>query len=285
VRPEGDKPVTRRVRTGKLGTTMALRSEMDWLVRPDPREAASLTLVCFPYAGGGASAWRGWSDSLPTEVEVLGVQPPGREQRLLEPAFDELEPLLEAIVWELAPALTRPFAFFGHSLGALLAYEVAHVLRRRAGEPRYLFVSGLRAPHLPLPWDPIHRLPDRAVIDELRRLGGTPPAVLDHDEMMELVLPPLRADLAVCETYTYRPRPRLRCPIAAFAGVTDPSVTTPEIAAWREHTDGEFTLQLFPSDHFFLQHSRTPLLAAVSECLHPLLAPAAQVAVARRGVG
>jgi surfactin synthase thioesterase subunit len=261
-----------------------LRSSPRWLVRSMPRGGESLTLVCFPYAGGGAGVFRGWSERLPAEVEVVAVQLPGREQRLLEPAFDELEPLVRAIVAQFAAALNRPFALFGHSLGALLAYEVAHALRDEAGEPEYLFVSGFRAPHLPPSRDPIHRLPDPSFIDELRRLGGTPQEVLDHEELMDLLLPPLRADIAICETYAHRPRPRLTCPIAAFGGDSDPDVPAIDLAAWRDHTEGDFTFQLFPGDHFFLQHSGAALLAAMSQRLEPLLAREAQLSAAGRAV-
>jgi medium-chain acyl-[acyl-carrier-protein] hydrolase len=254
-----------------------------WLVRAEPRNRASLTLVCFPYAGGGASVFRAWSQSLPAEVEVAAVQTPGREQRLLEPPFHELEPLLSELVARLAPVLTGPFAFFGHSLGALLAYEVAHALRGQA-EPRCLFVSGCRAPHLPPSRDPIHRLPDRSFINELRRLGGTPGVVLDHEEMMALLLPSLRADIAISETYVCRPRPRLACPIVAFGGVNDPDVSAMAVGGWRDHTEGRFSFQLFPGDHFFLQQSRSALLAAVSEALDQLLAPTVQIGVVRRAV-
>ena len=249
---------------------------------PDPRESASLTLACFPYAGGGAGIFRGWSASLPAPIEVVAVQPPGREQRLLEPAFETLEPLVRAIVSQLAPALTRPFALFGHSLGALLAYEVAHALREQANDLRYLFVSGLRAPHLRMSREPIHQLPDRSFIDAVRQLGGTPQEILSHAELMELLLPPLRADIAMYETYAPRGRPPLTCPITAFGGVSDPDVTAADLAAWRDHTTGEFTLQLFAGDHFYLRTSQEALLAAISQRLEGLLASPAQTVVPER---
>ena len=281
MRPDGDEPATWRARTGRLRTEAGIAQAPVWLVRAEPRDRASLTLVCFPYAGGGASVFRRWSEYLPAEVEVAAVQAPGREQRLLERAFRELNPLLREIVSQLAPALTQPFAFFGHSLGALLAYEVAHALRGHA-EPRCLFVSGCRAPHLPPSRDPIHGLPDRSFINELRRLGGTPGDVLDHDEMMQLLLPSLRADIAISETYVHRSRSRLTCPIVAFGGVDDPDVPPMALAGWRGHTLGTFTFQLFPGDHFFLHESRTELLGAMSEVLEPLLPSAVQTDVVRR---
>ena len=281
MRPDGDEPATWGARTARLRRPPGIGRAQAWLVRAEPRDRACLTLVCFPYAGGGASVFRRWSEWLPDEDDVAAVQPPGREQRLLEPVFRELDPLLREIVSRLAPALTDPFAFFGHSLGALLAYEVAHALRSQR-EPRCLFVSGCRAPHLPPSRDPIHRLPDRSFIDELRRLGGTPSEILDHDEMIQLLLPLLRADIGISETYVHRSRPRLTCPIVAFGGVNDPDVTAMALAAWGGHTEGPFTFQLFPGDHFFLQESRAALLASMSEVLDRLLTPAVQIDVVGR---
>lgn len=161
-----------------------------------------------------------------------------------------------------------PFAFFGHSMGALLSFEVARELRRQHGiVPVHLFASGRRAPQAPDRDPPIHQLPDPAFLDELRLLDGTPEEVLEHPELMELMLPVLRADMAVSETYVYKPEDRLACSISAFGGLQDSEVDYDGLVAWREQTRRSFTLQMFPGNHFFLKSSQSLVLEAVSQGL------------------
>jgi medium-chain acyl-[acyl-carrier-protein] hydrolase len=243
-----------------------------WIVRAKPRPAARLRLFCFPYAGVGASAYRPWATALDPAIELCAVQPPGREERIGTPPFSRLDPLLDALAPAVQPLLDRPFVFFGHSLGALVGFELARRLRRLgAPEPRHLFVSGRRAPQLPIREEVLHTLPDAALKEELRRFNGTPDAALQHEELMALVLPVLRADLAIHETYVHRVEPPLGMPISAFGGEGDPEVPEANLAAWKEQTTKAFRLRLLPGDHFYLQAGRAPLLAAITEDLAPLL--------------
>jgi medium-chain acyl-[acyl-carrier-protein] hydrolase len=243
-----------------------------WLVPIAGSPEARLTLLCFPYAGGGASLFRAWPALLPAAVQVVGVQPPGRESRLLEPAFDALDPLLDALVAAVEPAVGGRFALFGHSLGALVAYELGRRMRRDLGvEPEWLFVAGFRAPHLAPRLPPLHELPAEQLVHELGMLGGTPAEVLGHPDLMRLVLPALRADLAVAETYRHEPQAVLRCPLSAFGGRRDDGVTPAELAAWRRCTSGPFSLRLLDGDHFFVHGCRRPLLASIAEDLRVLV--------------
>ena len=208
--------------------------------------------------------FRTWSDSLPADVEVCPVQLPGRGTRVTERPFTRLSPLVEALAQALVPLLDRPFAFFGHSLGALVSFELARQIRRQYGvHPVRLFVSAGRAPQIPHRNPPIHSLPDKELLMELRRLKGTPSELLDHEELMEIMLPLLRADFALYETYAYSSEPALDCPISAFGGLQDHRVNESDLQAWRAQTSVSFSLRMFPGDHFFLKQSL--LLRALSQ--------------------
>lgn len=239
-----------------------------WLPWPSTNPNAQLRLFCFPYAGGGASVFRSWSRDLPPEIDVRPVQLPGRERRLREDPYNHLTPLVTAVEQVLLPYLTEPFAFFGHCLGALVAFELSRKIRRLYGlQPVALFVSGHRAPHLPDRFSPAHQLPDSAFAAELRRRNGTREEVLQNPDVMRLVLPLLRADFAICETYRYMPGETLSCPIAAFGGVEDPAVLPEELEDWTKQTCGPCTVQILPGDHFFLQTSHHLLLQSLSQNL------------------
>ncbi|GCE07381.1 thioesterase II family protein [Dictyobacter aurantiacus] len=239
-----------------------------WLPWPGTYPQAKLRLFCFPYAGGGASVFRSWSRELPSEVDLRPVQLPGRERRLREDPYTDLVPLVAAAREALLPYLDRPFAFFGHCLGALMAFELSRQLRSLHNiEPAILFVSGHRAPQLPDRFTPAHMLPDADFAAELRQRNGTREEVLQNPDVMRLVLPLLRADFAVCETYTYTPAAPLSCPIAAFSGADDPAVLPAELAGWSEMTSGTFAAQVFPGDHFFLQSARPQLLQRLTQDL------------------
>lgn len=231
-----------------------------WLAKPKLNSELSLRLFCFPYAGGGAVIYRRWLTELPL-VEILPVQLPGRETRLKEAPYRSLPSLVRAAAQALLPFLDKPFCFFGHSMGALIAFELARELRREYGlSPRHLFVSGRRAPKVPLMNKKIHDLPQQEFIERLRGLNGTLPAILEHTQLIELLLPMLQADFAICETYEYRHDEPLGCDISAFGGLEDRHVRREHLEAWREHTSGEFKLRMLAGDHFFLQSSQKLLL-------------------------
>ena len=234
------------------------------LVRPNPQ--ARVRLFCFPYAGGGASAFRVWASEMPPQIEVVAVLPPGRETRLSEKAFTRMEPYVQSLAPEILAYADKPFAFFGHSLGARVSFELARHLRRNAmTTPIQLFVSGNPAPQVPNPDPPIYHLPDGAFMQELRGYNGTPNEVLEHAELMELLLPTLRADFELHDTYTYMPDDPLDCPIVAFGGLRDSDVSQDDLTAWRTQTRSLFNVRMFPGDHFFLHNERTQLIRAVSQ--------------------
>lgn len=239
-----------------------------WVACPKPNSNASIRLFCFPYAGGGTSAFRAWFNDLPSTVEVYLVQLPGREGRFHDPPFTRMEPLIEALADHLFPYLVKPFVFFGHSMGALINYELAHFLHQWIDLcPCHLFVSAHRAPYLPNPYKPIHDSSEHTLIENMRMLNGTPLEVLQNKDLMQLVLPTLRADFAICETYHYISRDPLPCAISALGGLQDKHISRDDLLAWRHETRGSFTLRFFPGDHFFLHNAREQLLRALVEDL------------------
>lgn len=224
-----------------------------------------LRLFCFPYAGSGASVFRGWSAEIAAGIEVCPIQFPGRENRWGEPPFTRMSSLVEALAEALWPLLDTPFAFFGHSMGALIGFELARHLRRKGGkEAAHLIASGARAPQLPDPDEPIHHLPDAALIERLLKLRGIPGEVLGNDDLMKLLLPALRADLELCEMYRYTDEEPLNCRVSAYAGRHDQKAPSEDVAAWGAQTANEFSLRVFPGDHFFLTGARQPVLRSVS---------------------
>jgi len=237
---------------------------------PAPR--ARLRLFCLPCAGGGASRFSAWGTTLPPGIETCALQPPGREERLAEPPFTRMAPLVAALAAAIDDRLGIPYALFGHSLGALVAFELARALRRAGRpEPLRLFVSASRAPHLPDPAPPLHRASSASLRAELRRLNGTPDEVLASEELMSLMEPLLRADFAVNETYVHAAERPLRCPVTVLGGRDDAEVPHDALAAWRRHTEGSFTLRLFPGDHFFIETAERSVLEVIASDLASFL--------------
>lgn len=246
--------------------------ESPWRAYSRPNPQARLRLFCFPYAGGEALIFRNWAESLPSSVDVYAVQLPGRGGRMTEPLFTSLPPLIGVTVQALLPHLDKPFAFFGHSMGALISFELARLLSREKGrQPAHLFVSGRRAPQLADKERITYNLPKQEFIEELRRLKGTPDEVIEQPELMEVMLPIVRADFKLCQTYVYSPGPPLSCPITAFGGLEDKEVTREHLEAWREQSSATFSLRMLPGDHFFLRESESMLLTILSRELSRLV--------------
>lgn len=238
----------------------------EWLrpVGADPE--APIRLICFPYAGGGGSLFRVWAAQF-AQIEVCVVQLPGRGIRSREAPQSNLAAMVPFIA-EAVQRLQQPCAFFGHSMGALMAFEVARHLRREAGaEPVHLFVSGREAPHVAGSSTPSHRLPDDELIATLRELNGTPPEVLEDAGLMRLMLPAVRADLAMVEMYNYSIDSPLACPITAFGGTHDSSVRPDKLEAWRDQTTARFERRMIEGDHFFVQQRPATLVRCVSDAL------------------
>ena len=235
-----------------------------WIPWKAQNPHARARLFCFPYAGGGAVIYRDWQKSFPQTIEVCPVQLPGRGGRLRETPFTQIKPLVEATAEALLPFLDKPFAFFGHSMGALISYELAQFLRsEQAAAPMLLFVGAHSAPHLRNRETITYDLPHDEFLEELRRLKGTPQQVLDHPELMKLMTPLLRADFEICETYPCSTAAPLASPIIAFGGVDDVEVPREKMEPWREHTTGHFALHMLNGDHFFIHTSQPDILRIV----------------------
>jgi len=241
-----------------------------WLIRPQARPGHRMRLLCLPHAGVGPSVYWPWARALPGTIEVWAVHLPGREGRLREAPLSSLSSVLDGVVPALRPYLDAPWAIYGHSMGALLAFELARRLRREAGlKPVRLVVSGRRAPHRLDSRPHISHLSDAAFLAEMqRRYNGIPTEVLRHPDLMQLLLPALRADLTALETHTHIEDVPLDCPISAWGGLADPDISLADIEGWALHTRAGFSARLFPGDHFFVQTHRDAVLDALLADLH-----------------
>jgi medium-chain acyl-[acyl-carrier-protein] hydrolase len=241
-----------------------------WLMFPRPNPQARIRLFCFPYAGGGSAIYRKWPGGLPGDIEVGLIQLPGREMRLREKALTEIGQIIERLAQNLRSYLDKPFAFFGHSMGAIISFELARHLRRiHQIEPNRLFVSGRRAPQLPISDHITYDLPDQEFLAEVIRLNGTPREALENQELMQLMLPLLRADFTVCQTYRYVHEPPLQCAITAFGGLEDAAANRERLEAWRAQTTNSFSLFMLPGDHFFIKTAKDEILHILGKTLSP----------------
>ena len=242
------------------------RTRSRWLVRSGEKPKANIRLFCFPYAGGSTNIYRSWQGLLPETIDVAPVLLPGRGECLSEAPFVRLSEIVEVAAHELAPYFEEPFAFFGHSMGALIGQELTRWLRRNNRMmPAHLFVSARRAPQMPELIEPTYDLPEPEFIERLRQLNGTPQEVLGHPELMQLMIPLLRADFAVCETYRHKPEPPLDCPITVFGGVGDVEVPAAHLSPWRELTSAAYQLHLFPGDHFFIHTAQAEITRTIAK--------------------
>jgi medium-chain acyl-[acyl-carrier-protein] hydrolase len=241
-----------------------------WLLRQAPKFSPTLRLFCLPFAGVGPSAFRGWSQDLPADIEAVCVHLPGRESRLREASVPDVTALANGIAGAIEPLSSEPFALLGHSLGGLIAFEVARALRQRALPlPVTLFVSACRAPHLPYPFPPLRGLDDLELLQCLneRYDGSVPREVLESPELRALLVPALRADLAALETYRHQDQPALECPITAFGGTDDLTLTNEALQDWRLHTSQAFRHRSVRGGHFYLQSARRQVIDAICEDL------------------
>ncbi|MPY59660.1 thioesterase II family protein [Streptomyces spongiae] len=228
-------------------------------------------LVCLPFAGGAASYFHPFSALLAPDVEVLAVQYPGRQDRRSEPVLTDLEAIADHVFTALRPWAGEPLAFFGHSMGAVVAYEVVRRIEREGlPAPVALFVSGRRAPSLRRADKPVHELDDRGVVAELLALGGTAPGVLADEEMLPLILPALRGDYQAITEYRCREQGAvLDVPVTALVGDSDPRVDVDEAKAWQAHTTADFRLEVFPGGHFYLNDRVAEVAALVRDRIAP----------------
>lgn len=248
----------------RVAGTNSVKPKNPWLVWPQAKVSARFKLICIPYAGGSAYIFNSWPKHLPDWLQVCAIQLPGRGRRIQEPALTRLSAIVPQLTEALLPHLGQHFAFFGHSMGAMISFEVIRELKRKHKVgAMHLFVSGCYAPHIPDP-NPLHSLPDQEFIDELKRLQGATPAELDNSELMQLMLPTLRADCLVTETYTYQQDLPLECPITVFGGTEDTIAKEEDLTQWQRHTNGRFACHIFPGKHFFFESAETSILKIVS---------------------
>ena len=243
---------------------------------------SALRLFALPYAGGGSAPYYRWRRVFEERIELVPVNLPGREGRISEPAIADMVVLVSEIADALEPVIDRPFALLGHSMGALIAFELARELRRRGGRaPTLLIVAASPAPHRPRSAQPMHALPDAEFLAEMgRRFDGIPAAVREQDELLKLLLPAMRADIELLEAYHYHDEPSLDCDILALGGTDDRAVSMTDLAEWRRHTSGRFSQRMFPGEHFFLFTSgererpgTSPALRMIAEQLQRHLEP------------
>lgn len=250
--------------TGLAGPT----GSSGWFVRSGGT-APTLRLFCFAYAGGGTSVFRGWSERLPGGVEVCAVQLPGRETRSAEEPYRRMDALVNDLAAAVEPLLDRPFVLFGHSMGALVAFELTRRLRRDGARmPERLVLSAFRAPQLPNPNIRIHHLPEEVLRTVLAK-DGTPPEVLRNEDLMRAMLPVLRADLEVCDTYEYVDEGPLCVPLTILGGLYDVRVSRSDLEHWETHAGAGHHLTMLPGSHLFVNEHRDLVLDRIAADLHP----------------
>lgn len=238
-----------------------------WIRRFHPSPGCAVRLVCFPHAGGAATYYLPLSKALGPDVEVLSVQYPGRQDRRLEKPIDSITELARQAHLALGSWTSLPFAFFGHSMGATVAFEVARIFARN-GEtgPAWFFASGRRAPSCHRAGS-VHLRDDAGLITELRQVGATDERFLLNAEIRDAILPVARNDYKAIETYSCAPGPSLNCPVTVLIGDSDPQTTIDEATAWRAHCASEIDLRIFPGGHFYLDSCQRELVEIISSAL------------------
>ncbi|MEB3218791.1 MAG: thioesterase domain-containing protein [Nostocales cyanobacterium 94392] len=244
-----------------------------WISCPKPNPRATLKLFCFPCAGGTTSPYSKWHKYLPEEIEINLIQLPGRSYQIEEPLFTNFLPLIKTVTSEIKPYLNKPFAFFGHSMGATLSFEITRQLRRENHQiPTHLFVAACPAPHSPIKEPFIHQLPETEFITELQnRYNAIPQSIVNNKELMQMFLPCLRADFTMIETYMYALEKPLDCPITVFGGLQDKAISMNNLEYWCVNTNDIFKLEMFTGDHFFLHHPQSYFLQSLSQKISDIL--------------
>jgi len=239
-----------------------------WFFIPNPNPDAAIRLFCFPYAGGGGSVFFNWPKYLDKNIEVVAVRMPGREGRFKEKPFHNTRDAVLELIQMIPFMLDRPFAFFGHSLGTRISFELARELRKRGyPEPVYFFMSAGRAPHLPVNDRFLYQLPDDQFIEKIKAYNGLPKIISENSELMNLFIPVLKADIEIFKAYEYKEDKAFCAPIVVFGGMQDPIESPKGLEDWQMHTNGEFNIYLFPGGHFFIKDHVREVLELISNSL------------------
>jgi surfactin synthase thioesterase subunit len=247
-------------------TTSPAGHDSEWIRRYVSCEGSDLRLICFPHAGGSASYYYWLSKTLAPNIEVLALQYPGRQDRRREKCIDNIAEMADSVLKEIQE-VNYPYAFFGHSMGAIIAFEVALRLQAVSKEqPVRLFLSGRRGPSC-MRSERIHLRDDAGLLQDVVRLGGTDPRILEDDELIASMLSTIRSDYKAAETYSYTPGARLDCPITAIVGDNDPQATTAEAATWAEYSTADFDLRTFPGGHFYLTEHKEAVASLIAATL------------------
>jgi surfactin synthase thioesterase subunit len=235
-----------------------------WIANKPIRSEAKLRVLAFPCACAGASFFRTWMPQFPTEVDFLPIQLPGRETRFTEKRYEAMSELIPDLVQGLRPLLDKPYIFFGHSLGALITYNLTRALQE-AGVPgpQHIYVAAYRAPHMPNPNPQLHYLSDSAFLQALMEYRGMPEEVRKNAEILKLLAPIAKADFKLHETYLHQPGKQLDCPITVLGGSEDPFVSQVALQGWAELTTAKFCLEMYPGGHNFITEHVSTLIGTM----------------------
>lgn len=243
-----------------------------WTMSFKPNPRARMRLFCVPYAGAGASVYRDWHASIRADVEVVGIQLPGRENRFSEPLLGSIDEIVAQLIGVICEQSDKPFVLFGHSMGALVSFELTRAIQRLGGlAPRHLIVSGTRAPSRPRRDEPIHQLDDDAFLEKIKCFNGTPTSLLQDVELMKLFTPLLRADFGVAESYRYEDRGPIWCPVTVLGGDEDEGVALEDLHAWPTVCRSSCDRHVFRGDHFFIHKHKAQIIDLINGVFDGLL--------------
>lgn len=249
-----------------------LENQKKWCITPRINPSAKLRLFCFPYAGGGTTIYSDWADLLPMAIELVCIQPPGRGTHFNTSCINDMELMTSQLASAITPLLDKPFVFFGHSLGSRVAFELAAKLKSlNYNLPNHFIASGSRAPHKRVNKRPIHNLTNKEFIAELKRLNGTPTVILENQELMEFLMPMLRADFEIAYSHQYEGKQKINCPVSIFGGTEDKDVSLDDLNSWTDLFSQENEIQTFKNGHFFIDSMREQVLKSVCIILERVL--------------
>ncbi len=243
--------------------------QQKWFIVPRPRPKADLRLICFPYAGGNASTYTSWVNIIPDNVELVLVQPPGRATRIFEQAYTSMDSLIQSLIKVIPSKLDKPYILFGHSLGSRVAFELMNKLKQQEYPlPQHFIASGSRGPQCTSDKKELYKLPDEDFIFELQKLNGTPKALLENKDLMDLLLPLIRADFELSDKYLYSDNTRFNCSVSVLGGEYDVDITDLHLKSWGDFFTKKITQHIIKGDHFYIDTNRETVLRIVNKIIH-----------------